>query len=170
MKPALLVIDTQKIYLLMMDPRGQDMTRYLIKTAIQVFRQFKFPVVAIYHSDPKRGPKPGDPDFEFPEELGILPEDPRVIKNYGNGFRKTDLQDKLQALGCDTLFICGLSAVGCALATYFGAGELDYTAFFLKDALLSHNADYTHTIENALGAVDIDTMVWMLKNGKWAEK
>ncbi len=170
MKPALLVIDTQKVYLPMMDSRGQDTALYLIKTSIQVFRQFKFPVVAIFHTDPGRGPDPASDEFQFPESLGILPEDTHVVKNHGNGFKKTDLHAKLQALGCDTLFLCGLSAVGCALATYFGADDHDYRTFLLRDMLLSHNADYTRTIESALGAVDIDTMVWMLKNGKWDVK
>jgi nicotinamidase-related amidase len=170
MKPALLVIDTQKAYLPMMDPRGQDMVMYLIKTVIEVFHQFKFPVVAIHHTDPKRGPKPEDPDFAFPESLGILPEDTRVVKTHSNGFRQTDLHEQLQALGCDTLFLCGLSAVACVLATYFGADSYDYHSFLLKNMLLSHNADYTNTIENAFGAIDIDTLVWMLKNGKWDGK
>ncbi len=170
MKPALLVIDTQKVYLPMMDPRGQETVLYLIKTTIDVFRKFKFPVVNIYHSDLRHGPHPGDATFEFPDDFGVLPEDTRVIKNYGNGFKKTDLDEKLKALGCDTLFICGLSAVGCALATYFGAGDNDYTAFLLKGMLLSDNADNTRVIESAFGAIDIDAMVFMLRNVKWDVK
>ena len=43
----------------------------------------------------------------------------------------------LKEKGSNTLFLCGLSAVGCVLATKTGAQNNDYKAFIVKDAIMS---------------------------------
>ncbi|MBP1665900.1 MAG: Isochorismatase family, partial [Bacteroidetes bacterium] len=81
-----------------------------------------------------------------------------------DGFNKTDLNKVLQEKGVNTVFMCGLSAVGCVLATWIGAQNNDYKAFMIKDALLSHDADYTNTIEAMFDAVGPDVITLVLEN------
>jgi nicotinamidase-related amidase len=96
----------------------------------------------------------------------FLPEDPKVIKTYGNGFNKTDLEKVLRDKGANTLFLCGLSSVGCVLATWMGAQDLDFKAFLLKDAIMSHNADYTNQIEDIFSAIGYEVVEVMLDNAE----
>jgi nicotinamidase-related amidase len=135
---------------------------------INVFRQRGFPIIRIYHSDLKYGygPKEGTEDFEFPKTTPVLPEDARVIKHYGDAFNKTDLDKVLKEKKVNTLFLCGLSAVGCVLATCIGAEDYDYTAFFLKDAIISHKTAYTKNIEDIFSALGYEAVKIMLDNAE----
>jgi len=62
------------------------------------------------------------------------------------------------------LFICGLSATGCALATWLGAFNHDYKAFLVKDALMSPDKDHTTNIEIMFDAVGYDVIQLILEN------
>lgn len=157
-KPALLIIDTQNVYLPMVSDREKGVAIYYINGLIELFRSNNYPIIRIYHHDLQSGPNPGTEMFEYPASVLIKDEDAKVIKTYGNGFNKTDLDKILKEKGCNTLFLCGLSAVGCVLATWIGAQDLDYNAFMVKDALMSHNPDYTNQIEDMFGAVGFDVV------------
>jgi nicotinamidase-related amidase len=166
MRPALLVIDIQNQFLPMMDEEGKAFAMYAINAYIDGFREGGFPIVRIYHSDKTAGPFPGTPEFEFPEDIHILPDDPKVIKTYGDGFNKTDLEKVLRDLKVNTVFLCGLSSVGCVLATYIGAQNHDFKAFLIKDGMMSHNADYTEQIEIIFGALGSEAVEVMLNNAE----
>ena len=166
MHPALLVIDIQNQFMPMMDESDKDLAIYAINAYTDLFRKSGFPVIRIYHSDKEYGPFPGTPEFEFPEEVRILPDDPQVIKTYGNGFNKTDLEKILRDKGVNTLFLCGLSSTGCVLATWMGAQDLDFKAFLIKDAMMSHNAGYTNNIEDIFGALSYEAIEVMLDNAE----
>lgn len=163
MKPVLVVIDIQNKYLPYMDEADKKMSLEVINWAIWLFREHGFPVVRVYHTDPKWGPEPGTEDFEFPSSINIKDEDPKVIKNYANAFNKTNLEEVIREKEGNTLFLCGLSAVGCVLATYNGAQDRDFNVFMIKDALLSHNATYTDFVEEAFETVSVSTMKVMLE-------
>jgi nicotinamidase-related amidase len=120
---------------------------------IAMFRQHGFPVVLVYHHGEEYGVKPGTDIFEFPATVQVQPGDRRIIKTYPDGFNKTDLDKVLKELDCNTLFLTGLSAVGCVLATTIGAMNHDYKAFLVKDAIMSHNSVYTDNIEIMFDAV-----------------
>ena len=164
MHPALLVIDIQNKFLPMVEEREKEVSMYMINAFIDLFRKNGCPVVRIYHTDKDYGVIEGTPEFEFPEDVHILPDDPQVIKTYGNGFNKTDLEKILKEKGVNTLFLCGLSSVGCVLATWMGAKDLDFKAFLLKDAMMSHNAGYTNQIEDIFDAISYDVVEVMLEN------
>jgi nicotinamidase-related amidase len=166
MHPALLVIDIQKQFLPMMDQQDTAIPMYAINAYIDLFRISGFPIIRIYHSDKDNGPFPGTPEFEYPESVKIQPDDPKVIKTYGDGFNKTDLEKVLRDKGVNTLFLCGLSSVGCVLATYIGANDHDFKAFLIKDAIMSHNADYTSSIEDIFDALGYDAVTVMLDNAE----
>lgn len=163
MKPALLVVDVQKKFVPMMSKEDQEMALEMMNWSIWLFRQYDLPVIRIYHTSEKWGPEPGTEGFAFHDSLKVKETDPMVIKTYGSGFNKTELNEKLQELGVNTLFICGLSSTGCVLATYLDAQNYDYDAFMIKDALLGPNADQTNQIETIFDALDLNTINYMME-------
>jgi len=165
-KPALLVIDIQNAYLNGMAQRDKEIAMVNINYYIQLFRSQGYPIIRIYHYSKQFGPEQGTDQFEFPSSVLIKPDDPKVIKTYPDGFNKTDLNKVLKDKDCNTLFLCGLSAVGCVLATWIGAQNNDYKAFLIKDAIMSHNEDYTNNIEEMFDAVGPDVITLILENSK----
>jgi len=163
LKPALLVIDVQNKFLEFMSEADRKMAPEYINGAIWLFRQYKLPVIRIYHTDPGWGPEPGTDEFAFSKSIRIEESDPRVIKHYPSAFTKTNLDSILQAYGCNTLFLCGLSATGCVLATYFGAADRGYETFMLKDALLSPDAELTKSVEEFTECVSWSTLKLLLE-------
>lgn len=163
MKPALLVIDVQKEFIPMMSQGDQELAIEMMNWSIWVFRKFDLPVIRVYHSDPEWGPKKDSPGFQFHDSLKILPEDPIIVKTYPSSFTKTKLDELLKEKGINTLFLCGLSSVGCVLSTYTDAASHDYKAFLVKDALLSHKESYTDNIEEMFNAMDLETMMYMIE-------
>ncbi|PLW93661.1 MAG: hypothetical protein C0591_14205, partial [Marinilabiliales bacterium] len=105
-------------------------------------------------------------DFEFTKSAAITSQDPIIIKTYPDSFYKTDLDKLLKEKGCNTLFLCGLSSVGCVLATWMGAFNHDYKAFLVKDAIMSHKKDYTTNIEIMFDAAGYDMIEFILENAE----
>jgi nicotinamidase-related amidase len=166
MKPALLVIDIQNAYLPLMDPDGAESALATINQLLDLFRRRNLPIFRIYHTDAARGPQPATEPFEFPSSVRVVPQDPMVIKTYGDAFNKTDLHALLIEKGRDTVFLCGLSAVGCAFATSVGAENRDLRAIFVRGALLSHDAFLTQGIEDTYGAADLAAVEAMLEGAE----
>jgi nicotinamidase-related amidase len=162
-KPALLVIDVQNAYVSGMAQRDKDVSMLNINYYIQLFRSYGCPVIRIYHYSKQYGPEQGTEQFEFPSSVLTKPDDPKIIKTYANAFTRTDLDKVLKEKGVNTVFLCGLSAVGCVLATWVGAQDNDYKAFLIKDALLSHNDVYTNNIEAMFDAVGPDIITLVLE-------
>lgn len=163
LKPALLVIDIQNAFLPYMSDRDKKSGMEAINEVIGLFRNNGFPVIRIYHTDPAYGPKPGTKDFEYPESVTVKPDDPKVIKNFPNGFKKTDLDKILKDKGCNTLFLCGLSSIGCVLATYHGALDLDYNVFMVKGALIGPDAVLTKAVQEICQTIDGSALVLLIE-------
>lgn len=162
MKPALLVIDIQNGYLPMIPESQRRIALEMINAAIWMFRERGFPILQIYHTDPQFGPKPGTRDFKFPASVMVKARDTKIIKNYPNAFKRTDLKKIFDKKSCNTLFMCGLSAVGCVLATHFAAKDHDYTSFMIKGALMSHDTQYTKFVEHVFETVGWTALKTML--------
>jgi nicotinamidase-related amidase len=161
-KPALVIIDIQNQYLTWIPEQDKGIGMYYINAYISLFRSKDLPVIGVYHTDPEYGPSPESEEFQYPEDIKIKPDDPMVIKNYANSFKKTELDKILRDNNCNALFLCGLSAVGCVISTHFAAKDLDYKVFMLKDAIMSHNSTYTDNVETMFGAVDYEAVTYML--------
>lgn len=161
-RPALIIIDVQNQFIPMVEEREKMFAFNYINGYIEVFRKHGFPVIRVYHTDKDWGPAEGTPEFEFPADIAIRPEDPMVVKNYANAFNKTELEAIIKETGANTLFLCGLSSVGCVLATWFGAKDLDINAFMLKDAMMSHNPSYTDQAEDMFDAIGYEAVKVML--------
>ncbi len=162
-KPALMVIDIQNEYLPMMDKKDVEPGMIAINQLIDWFRSYNYPIIRVYHTELGQGPEPGSEPFEFPKSVRIKDSDAKVIKNYPSAFTKTDLDKILKEKDVNTVFICGMSAVGCALATYFGALDRQYDAFMVREAIMSHKADYTEVIRNVTGSVPMKSMNLSMK-------
>jgi len=165
-KPALLIIDIQNGYLSMVPEREKEVAMTYINGLIELFRSNGYPIIRIYHLDKEYGPKPDTEQFEFPTSVLIKDEDAKVIKTYGDGFNKTDLDKIIKEKGSNTLFLCGLSAVGCVLATWIGAQDHDYKAFMVKNAIMSHDSGYTKNVEDMFDAVGYEIVQLILENSR----
>ena len=163
-KPALLVIDIQNFSLKFIPDKDKESALFRINMFIDLFRKHDFPIIRIYHYNKQHGLTQETEDFEFPKSVSIKSEDPMVIKTYPDSFNKTDLNKILKEKGSNTLFICGLSATGCALATWLGAFNHDYKAFLVKDAIMSPNKEHTTNIEIMFDAVGYDMIQLILEN------
>ncbi|MEN6311892.1 MAG: isochorismatase family cysteine hydrolase, partial [Acidobacteriota bacterium] len=100
----------------------------------------------------------------FPKTTAVKPDDPRIVKNYPNAFKKTNLDSLLKEKGINTVFLCGLSSTGCVLATYHGALELDYDMFMVKDALIGPDAAETRSVEGFCRTIDYWSLKLLLEN------
>lgn len=166
MKPALLVIDIQNAFLPNMSEQDKKLGMEMITYYIELFRRNGFPIIRVYHTNPQSGPKPDSEAFAFPKSVPVKDDDPKIIKNYPNAFNKTNLDKLLKEKGCNTLFLCGLSAVGCVLATYFGAEDLDYNVLMLKDALISHNTALTKAVQEFCETISYTPLKLLLENAR----
>lgn len=164
--PALLIIDLQNRYLPIIPEKDKGITIFFINLLIGLFRKHDLPVIRIYHYNEENGLKPGTGEFEYPDSVKVKPEDTQVMKTYSDSFNKTDLDSILMDLGCNTVFLCGLSAVGCVLATKTGAQNHDYKAFIVKDAIMSHNSAYTKNVEVMFDAISCDAVELIVENCK----
>lgn len=137
MKPALLVIDIQKDFY-----EENEVGAKLLQSAVDyltwitpLFRKKGYPVICIQHMVKAHGFGPGNPGFDIPDDLPIEEGDIRIHKEYSNSFNKTELKQKLDELGVDTVFITGYSALHCVLATYRGAQDLDLKPIMIRGTI-----------------------------------
>lgn len=163
MKPALVVMDVQNVWLPYMDEQDKKVGLEQIKYVIELFRANGFPVIRVYHTDPGEGPAPGTEAFEFPKSVAIKDTDPQIVKNYPSAFKKTGLDKLLREQGVNTVFLVGLSAVGCVLATYHGAMDLDYNVFMVKHALISHDAALTKSVYDICSTISYGPLKLLLE-------
>jgi nicotinamidase-related amidase len=147
-KPVLLVMDVQNKWMPMMAEEDRTSAPAKINEAIALFREYGHPVIRVYHSEPEHGPEPDTEEFEFPDSIAVTDGDLKLVKAHPSAFAKTEMEEVLLDGGHNTVFLCGLSAAGCVLATYFGAMEREFTVLMVQEALLSHNATYTDMVED----------------------
>jgi nicotinamidase-related amidase len=157
-KPVLVVMDVQNTWMPIMAEEDRDSAPNRINECIAMFREYGHPVIRVYHSDPKRGPEPGTEAFEFPDSIAVADGDPKVVKAYPSAFKKTDLEQILRDGERNVVFLCGLSATGCVLATYFGAMDRDFTALMVQGALLSGDASHTDVIEDICYSLSLEEL------------
>lgn len=165
-KPVLIIMDIQNAYLPNMDKEESDLMLEYINYYIALFRKYDLPIITVYHQNKQGNPHQDSVAFEFPKSINISPDDPKIVKNYPSAFTKTDLHKTIKEAEGNTLFICGLSAVGCVLATYIASSDYEYEAFLLKNAITSYKSEYTDQIEEIFGAVNYDIVKVLLESTK----
>jgi nicotinamidase-related amidase len=163
-RPALLVIDVQNKWMPMMAEEDRQAAPERINELIALFREHGHPVIRVYHSGEAHGPEPGTEDFEFPAMFRVTGDDPMIVKQYPSSFTKTELEKLLRSEDRNVAVLCGLSATGCVLATYFGAIDRGFDVVMVKGSLLSHNADYTKVIEEICYSMTVEEVRDIMEN------
>lgn len=164
MKPALIIIDIQNEYIPKMSEQEKKYAFQVINGSIWTFRQHNLPIIRVYHSDLNWGPDENSESFKYPNSIIIKDSDIMVHKHYPSAFTKTDLDKVLKELNCNTIYLCGLSATACVLATYFGGVDRAYNTFLIRDGVMSHDPDYTNVINDICNSVSFETMRIMVTN------
>lgn len=165
MKPALLIIDMQEQYFNDLVDAQSDLKQAAeyINFYSKIFRAKGLPVINILNQDLRTNFTEGKPNFEFIKEITSETSDYRVLKNYGNAFKKTELDNILKELEVDTLFLTGFAGEYCVHATYFGADALDYSAFYVTSAVAYAHADYEFVISKTVDSIGPKAFYKMLE-------
>jgi nicotinamidase-related amidase len=165
MKPALLVIDVQKAFFSDTSARSADLhdaARY-INAAIELFRKKNLPVICVQHMNPEDHLVPGQPGFDVPDILNVLPGDTHIHKTYGNAFTKTPLAETLRTLGVDAVVVTGFAAEGCVLATVRGAEDYDFTSIILRSSIIGGRPGVAPLVESINEIISYDVLEKVLE-------
>lgn len=164
MKPALLIIDVQNEFFNISQACSDSLKSAVeyIDAAIDLFRKKNLPIVVVQHKSEAQGVVPGKPSFDVPESVKLEPQDIRIVKTYGNSFTKTELAEKLHALGVDTVIVTGFCAESCVLSTYRGAQDFDFVPIILKGSLASDNAEHIKFVEEISETVSYGALKTLL--------
>lgn len=94
------------------------------------------PVWHVRHDsvEPKSVLRPNQPGHGFKPETAPKKGEPVIPKSVHSAFIGTDLEDRLQAAGCETLVIAGIQTNFCVATTARMAGNLGYQTFVVGDA------------------------------------
>ena len=131
-RPALIVIDMAKFWLVPREQIGSDLDSVLDNTC-RVLTQARHVGMPVFFTtfafDPADPPSPqnrklcmnvkaGDEHlFELDPRLGRQPHEKIVRKRYASAFKGTNLHEMLTSLGIDTLVVTGISTSHCVYAT-----------------------------------------------------
>lgn len=164
LKPALLVIDIQNKWLNSSSGLRSSVEERIevINSAIALFRKKGLPIIRVYHVDKEEGPMPGTEGFEFLSSIEISMTDVQVIKNYPNAFNRTELASILSQGKVDVVILCGLSAIGCVMATYVGAKDHDLNPFLLRDGVAAGSERHVRFAEEIFETISIGALTQML--------
>lgn len=127
----------------------------VVNEAIGWFRRKGLPIIVINHESAEDGAIPGTRPFEVVSAVNVEDTDARVTKRHPSSFCRTDLETILRKEGCDTVVIVGLSASGCALATFFGALEREFTAYMVKGGIASSSEEHVRFAEEICDTLSV---------------
>ncbi|WP_448586741.1 isochorismatase family protein [Thermaurantiacus sp.] len=158
-RPALLLIDFAAAYFVRQSPlyAGVEAARDAAARLAAAARAADLPViftrVEYVPGDPARSGglfyrkiaalscfDRGNPLGDFTPELSPASTDLVVTKQYPSAFFATDLLDRLQRLGVDTLVIAGLSTSGCVRATAVDALCHGFVPLIVEEAVGDRDA------------------------------
>jgi nicotinamidase-related amidase len=147
MKPALLIIDMQRVSYSGYSAESMDRAAAVINRAAELFRAKGLPVVWI-QQDNGGSAVPGSRPFELIDALASRDSEQRIVKRYENSFVKTGLAEYLAEQKADTPIVSGYCAEYCVLSTYRGARELDLTPLLLRGGVAGGSRENTLFVEN----------------------
>ncbi|MBL1220057.1 cysteine hydrolase [Chryseobacterium sp. L7] len=138
-KPALLLIDIQKGFLDEKYWGGRRNNKDAEETSgiiLKKWRELNLPIFHIRHSsvNPQSKLHESDPGFQFNDHVLPLDDEPVITKNVNSAFIGTDLKERIDRLGIDTLVIIGITTNHCVSTTTRMAGNLGYKTYVISDA------------------------------------
>ena len=163
MRPALFVQDIQNVWLYEPDSNQElrkSVERRLgdINAAITLFRSRGLPIIVGYTEDADTGLAPGKWSFEVPGTVRVTSADHKVTKRHASAFANPELGTILRKERCDTIFIVGLSASGCVLATYFSALDWDVRPYLVKGCVASHDEEHVRFAEEICDTMTLEDL------------
>jgi nicotinamidase-related amidase len=144
LKTALLVVDMQKGFTEESSGSFSEIIGF-VNYSINTFHKANQPIVFIQDEDAGEGP--GSEGFELYEDLLEVEDAIFVSKKYSNSFWQTDLEEILQELNVEMVFICGFAAEACVQATYLGAQERGFDASLIQHGIASSDRRYIGFIQ-----------------------
>lgn len=139
---ALLVIDFQKGFLQLGDFSHE---KSKVESLIKDFKRDEEPVIFIRHIEENKddpiahGTDGADIDSDLVEYADDI-----IDKRTPSAFFKTNLQEKLDRLGVDHVFITGFNTEFCAQFTAIAAYDRGFKVTFIEDATATVNNDETY--------------------------
>lgn len=132
---VLLVIDVQKGFD-QFPSRNNPQCEANIAALQAAWRKAGRPLWHVKHNsvEPASVFRPGLPGNAFKAETVPLPDEPVVTKSAHSAFIGTDLEERLQRFGSETLVLCGIQTNYCVASTARMAGNLAYRTYVVGDA------------------------------------
>jgi nicotinamidase-related amidase len=144
---ALIIVDIQRDYF---DGGahplvGPDAAAASAARLLAAFRSAGDPVVHVLHvsTSPDAGFfRPGTPGIEIHPAVAPLVGEPVVTKSTPNSFLRTDLAERLAAVGADELVVVGMMSSMCVDATVRAASDLGFGVAVAHDACAAPDLEF----------------------------
>lgn len=167
-KVALVVVDLQKAYQHFRLPQeserlfGASIERalFIVKPAVDLFRERKQSVVFVQHSDPLVAE--GSDAFQLADNLVAQPNERCIVKRHPNSFFRTELAEQLRADGVGFVVVCGFAAGGCVDATVQGANERDFGVAILRHGIAGLKDDYVRVSQEIHPTISTEALRFFL--------
>ena len=156
-RPALLLVDMITGFTDPSCPLGSESDAVVAvnQRLLAAFRRHGLPVfftTVIYHS-PEQAPvfrarlpalnvlEPGSVWVEVDQRLRPVAGELLIEKQYASAFHRTDLLDRLDKAGVDSLVVTGLTTSGCVRATAVDGLQNDFPVVVVSDAVGDRNLE-----------------------------
>lgn len=139
MKTALLLVDIQNDYFPggRMELDGSLKASLRARDILSLFRGRNLPIFHIQHVSTRKDASfflPDTSGIEIHENVGALPGEMILQKNFPNSFRNTDLLTHLKDAEVNRLVICGMMTHMCVDATVRAAFDHGFDCIVIHDA------------------------------------
>ena len=147
MKTGLVLIDIQKDYFPggRMELAGMERAARNAARILRKARQLRLPVFHIRHISTRPGATfflPGTEGAEIHPSVSPLNGEIVIEKNYPNGFRGTELYEKLKAAGIERIIICGAMSHMCIDATTRAAFDSGFSCTVIEDGCAARDLTF----------------------------
>lgn len=144
-RSALLVIDMQRVlFEPLPQPYQVEPVVERINRATAHARQSDIPVIFIQHEEPDSEIAYGCTGWQLLDSLRRDDADWYVRKTTPDSFLGTDLQNMLQELAIEHLYVCGYASEFCVDTTVRRAAALNYDVTLLADAHTTHDKGHAN--------------------------
>lgn len=147
MSTALILIDIQNDYFPggRMELVGSTEAAAAAARLLAAFRQASWPVLHIQHISTRPNATfflPNTPGAEIHQSVKPIGDESVITKNYPNGFRDTDLLERLKTAGIDQLLFCGMMTSMCVDATVRAAFDHCFSCVVAHDACATRDLSF----------------------------
>ncbi|WP_184162161.1 cysteine hydrolase family protein [Chryseobacterium shigense] len=137
--PALILVDIQKGFLdenYWGGNRNNKNAEKISGVLLEKWRELRLPVFHIRHSsaNPESKLHESDPGFQFNDYVLPQNNEPVITKNVNSAFIGTDLKERIDEQGINTLVIVGITTNHCVSTTARMAGNFGYETYVISDA------------------------------------